>query len=81
MPDLPASTPKGRWIWGIFSESDGTASFGRVGSALALIVFIAWVTYLVLHNRALPSLSDGSVFITAPYAVNKLATSFGKANQ
>lgn len=83
MPELPATTTKGKWIYGIFSETDGTASFGRVGSAVALVSVIAWVWYLLIHNHipTLPTLGDASVFVGAPYGLNKLATAFGKANQ
>jgi hypothetical protein len=71
---------KGKWIFGAFAEPDGTASFGRIGSALSLLAVIAWVCYLVYHNHMLPDLGGPSVFVGAPYAINKTATAFGKFN-
>lgn len=77
MTELPGASPKGKWIFGIFSEADGTASFGRVGSFICLVVVIIWVSFLVWHNRTLPGLGDTSVFIGTPYGLNKLATAVG----
>ena len=71
--ELPGSTAHGKWIYGIFSESDGTASFGRVGSFVALLAVICWVTFFLIHNHAMPGLGDSSVFIGTPYALNKTA--------
>jgi hypothetical protein len=82
--ELPGTTPHGKWIFGIFSEADGTASFGRVGSFIALVVAIAWVSYLVYHNHMLPGLGDTSLFIGTPYALNKTAqavSSFGNGQK
>lgn len=60
------------FIRSIFSESDGEGSWARVASFMALISVIGWVTFLVLKNHAVPPLGDLTVFISTPYAINKV---------
>ncbi len=54
----------------LFSES-GEASYSRVGSFLALVFTILWVTYLVWKNRALPPLEGLALLIGTPYGLGK----------
>jgi len=54
----------------LFSES-GAASFGRVGSFLALGFSCVWVTYIVWRTRALPGLDGLTFFIGTLYGLGK----------
>ena len=54
----------------LFSES-GEASFSRVGSFLALICSLAWVSYIVWKTRAVPSVEGLTIFISSLYGLGK----------
>jgi len=59
----------------LLSEPDGSSiSYARVSGSIALLATIGWVTYLVLKTHALPPLGEASAFVSASYAVNKVAT-------
>lgn len=68
-----------------FSEDDGVASWSRIGSGVALLAVIVWVTHIVMKTHALPDFSGATFFISALYGTNKasevskhVATMFGK---
>ena len=52
---------------------DAGLSYGRIGSLVALLFTLIWVSYLVLKNGALPSLDGATGFVTAPYIASKAA--------
>jgi hypothetical protein len=54
----------------LFSES-GEASFSRVGSFLALICSLAWLSYIVWETHAVPSVEGLTIFISSLYALGK----------
>jgi hypothetical protein len=54
----------------LFSDSPGV-SFGRVGSFIALLAGIYWVTVIVLHTSTLPDLSGLTFFIGSLYVLGK----------
>ncbi len=54
----------------LFSES-GEASFGRVGSFIALLCSCVWVSYLVWRTRALPGFEGLTFFISSFYGLGK----------
>lgn len=54
----------------LFSES-GEASFSRVGSFLALICSLGWVSYIVWETRAVPSVEGITIFISSLYGLGK----------
>ena len=54
----------------LFSES-GEASFSRVGSFLALLFSLAWLTYIVWKTHAVPGLEGLTFFIGSLYALGK----------
>jgi hypothetical protein len=62
----------------VFSEPTGEGSCARVLSAVFAVAAIAWVTHVVIHTHAIPPLTDITVWISAPYAVNKVTTAAGK---
>jgi hypothetical protein len=61
-----------------FCEQDGMPSFARVCTALMVICALFWVTYLVIHNKALPDLGGAALFITVLYGTNKFSTMLEK---
>lgn len=61
-------------VWSIFCESDGTPSFGRVGSFIALIAAVVWGSYFLFKNHVMPPLSEVTEFVSAPYLTNKVTT-------
>ena len=71
-----------KFVRSIFSEADGTGSWGRVGSGLIVLFTLAWVTYVVCKTHLLPELGGPLAFMTGGssslYGVNKLITAFGK---
>lgn len=60
----------------LFSEPgpNGTLSWGRVASAVALAGGIVWVSHIVYIMHSLPAFDGVTAFILAPYAANKTAT-------
>ncbi len=61
----------------LFSESD-EASFSRVGSFLALIFSLGWLTYIVWETRAVPGLEGITFFISSLYALGKAGQTIQK---
>ena len=55
----------------LFSES-GEASFSRVGSFLALVFSLGWLTYIVWKTHAVPGLDGLTLFIGTLYGVGKV---------
>lgn len=55
----------------MFAEDDGTMSFGRTGSAVALLATIGWISYIVYKIHTVPDMTGPSLFIGTPYAINK----------
>ena len=60
-----------KFLAGVFSDG-GQPSFSRVATGVALIASIAWVSYLVIHNKTLPDFYGIAMFISVPYALNRL---------
>lgn len=60
----------------LFSEPgpNGTLSWGRVASAVALVASVTWVSRILIHTGALPSLASITGFVTAPYASGKVGS-------
>ena len=61
----------------LFSES-GEASFSRVGSFLALISSLAWLSYIVWKTHAVPGVEGLTVFISSLYALGKAGETIQK---
>lgn len=59
----------------LFSDS-GEASFGRVGSGIALLCSCAWVSYIVMTTHALPGFESLTFFIAGPYGLGKAGETF-----
>lgn len=55
----------------LFSESD-EASFSRVGSFLALIFSLGWLTYIVWKTRVVPGLDGVTFFVGSLYGLGKV---------
>lgn len=80
MPELPGSSPHGKWIFGIFSDPEGNAEFGAVLSLLAFLAALGWVTYLVYRNHQLPDLGGPTMFVSGTFGLHKITNaikSFG----
>jgi hypothetical protein len=69
-PDNGHKVEMKTFIKQLFSESSG-ASFSRVGSFLALISSLGWLSYIVWETRAVPSLEGLTIFICSLYALGK----------
>lgn len=54
----------------LFSES-GEASFSRVGSFLALVFSLGWLSYIVWKTRAVPGLEGITFFVSSLYGLGK----------
>lgn len=63
---------------GVFSESDGTPSFSRIATGVAVAFAVGWVTELVLRLHTLPDFAGLSCFIGTLYGVNKISNAFGR---
>lgn len=55
----------------LFSESD-EASFSRVGSFLALIFSLGWLSYIVWKTRVVPGLDGVTFFVGSLYGLGKV---------
>jgi hypothetical protein len=60
----------------LFSEpgANGTLSWGRVASAVALLGALVWVSKIVFQTHTLPAFDGITAFVLAPYGANKVAT-------
>lgn len=61
----------------VLSEPNGQGSYSRVSGMMTVIATICWVTYLVVHNHALPDMAGPAAFLgagQAQYATNKIVT-------
>lgn len=62
----------------VFSESDGTGSWSRIGSLLIVLSTLAWVTHVVWKTHAIPDLGGATGFMTTGagtlYATNKASS-------
>jgi hypothetical protein len=54
---------------GVFSDN-GSPSFSRIGTAIALLCSCAWVTHIVWQTKALPDFSGVCFFIGTLYGLN-----------
>ena len=54
----------------LFSES-GETSFSCVGSFLALVFSLGWLSYIVWGTRVVPSVEGLTIFICSLYALGK----------
>jgi len=64
----------GKILREILSEpGNGTLSFGRVASGLALLFCFGWATYVLVHTHVIPPLAGLTGFALAPFAANKAA--------
>jgi hypothetical protein len=61
----------------LFSEA-GDASFSRVGSFLALIFSLGWLSYIVWETRAVPSVEGLTIFICSLYGLGKAGETIQK---
>ena len=59
----------------VIYESNGTGSFSRVAGLLIVVVSLAWVTYLVFVNKAIPDLTNVEIFVLSTagsfYGINR----------
>ena len=65
-----------KFLKSTFSERDGSASSTRVLAGSVVLSTLAWVTFLVIKNHALPDLSGASLFVGSGfsgYGVNRLS--------
>lgn len=73
------------FVKSVFSESDGTGSWGRIGSFAALLAVIGWVTHIVIYTHTIPDLTGSTAFVGTPYLINKghnaVTNIMGKGNQ
>lgn len=65
---LGALKPLG-FIKNVFSD-DGTPSYGRFGAGVVLFSTVAWITYLVVKNHAMPDMAGPSTFLTTGVGVH-----------
>jgi hypothetical protein len=65
------------WAW-VFTDTDGTPSFARVGTAVILGFVCGWVTAVVRWTHTIPELGGVSLFLTVLYGTNKLSGLFKK---
>ena len=64
------------WMHELFSEpgANGTMSWGRMASALALLGAIVWISRIVFLTHQLPAFDGITAFVLAPYGTNKVIT-------
>ncbi len=75
----PAGRNGASGFWrGVFSEADGSPSFSRIATAVAVAFAVGWTTALVRQNHALPDFGGMTCFVGTLYGVNKLASAFGR---
>jgi hypothetical protein len=58
----------------IFSEPgpNGTLSWGRIASSVALLAAIVWVSRILFLTHGLPALDGVTGFVLGPYGANKI---------
>jgi hypothetical protein len=65
-----------KFLRSVFSESDGTGSWSRLGSLFLTVAIIGWVTHVVLKTHAIPDLGGPAGFLAAGngslYGTNQL---------
>lgn len=69
------------FIKSTFSEPDGTGSASRVLAGTSVTAVLAWTTYVVIKNGALPDLSGAALFLSASfsgYAANQIRRAMDK---
>jgi len=59
-----------KWLLSLFSEESGKASWGRIGSAIALGMALRWVDKLVSYNHAFPDFSGVTVFVISLFGIS-----------
>lgn len=64
----------------VFSESDGTPSFSRVGTGVIVAFAMGWVTALVRMNHQLPDFGGLVLLIGTLYGVNKVSAAVSARN-
>jgi hypothetical protein len=65
----------------VFSDDDGRGSFSRCGTALIVVVVLALMGRVVIHNGAFPdalTLGGLSAFMLTLYGANQLRAAFSK---
>ncbi len=65
----------------VFSEADGTGSFGRVLSGFIILWAACILSWHVVHNKSLPAGSEVVLYFTAalmPYTVSKAGAAFAQ---
>ena len=59
----------------IVKEEGGKVSFSRVSSALVLVAWLIWVSFIVFSTKTLPSgMWEVSTVIASLYSLNKVTT-------
>ena len=57
----------------VFSEADGTGSFGRIGSGLTLLIVLGCVVHITYVKKQIPDLAGPSLAVGTLYGINKAA--------
>jgi hypothetical protein len=63
----------GKFCWQLFSDDNDRPSWGRIGSFIALLASISWVTRIVWKTNSLPEFAGIIFFIITLYSINKAA--------
>ena len=61
-------------FWDILKELNGKLSFGRSASAVVLVAWLTWISFLVFSTKTLPAgMWEVGPVIVALYGLNKVA--------
>lgn len=75
--------PVKKAIHGILADPvspTGNMSWGRVGSTIALLASVFWISYVLYTTGHIPPMDGITGYVIAPYTANKVTTaaqSFG----
>ncbi len=65
----------------LFKDDNGKTSFSRVFTAIIIVFYLMWTSYIAYHTKELPDIPENLyLLLLSLYGVNKVATaikSFG----
>ena len=66
---------------GLFKDDNGKTSFSRVFTAIIIVFYLMWTSYIAYHTKKLPDIPENLyLLLLSLYGANKIATaikSFG----
>ena len=59
----------------IFKDDNGKLSFSRVFTAIIIIFYLTWTSYIAYHTKQIPDIPDNLYLLVGVlYGTNKLAS-------